>query len=264
MKDDQIDVKQFAGEEASDSTPSVEETKATEKVETTPVKTEATAEVETEGTQTETEEGSKKGANARIRELNAKAKSAEERAKSLEDKLAELTAPVGVMGQQVPQFNPQEPVINPGEEIDVSELNRRLALREQRLLAQADARADLRNKQTEAISRINLEANQAIKTYPELDPDSDSFDKELSDSVTEATIAYVQSNPYSASPKKFVDKLMRPYKRAVTKEVGKASENIAKQVSQAALRPTAVTTRGEKDDSELTITELEKKYGIVY
>ena len=102
-----------------------------------------------------------------------------------------------------------------------------------------------------------------MRLYPELDPESDSFDKELSESVTEATLAYVKSEPYTASPKKFVDKMMKPYRRAVTKEVGKASENIARQVSQAAQRPTSVSTGGKKSDNELSIKELEDKYGIV-
>jgi hypothetical protein len=57
---------------------------------------------------------------------------------------------------------------------------------------------------------------------------------------------------------------MKAFKRSVTAQVGQAEENIAKQVSKAALRPTGVKTSGEKPDSELTTKELEKKYGIVY
>lgn len=252
-----------AGDEASAATTPVEEPKAPEEAETPSEKTKPTGEVETEETQPETGESAKKGAQARIRELNAKAKASEKKAKGLEARIAELTTPVGVTAPQAP-YDPQEPVIKPGEEIDGNELNRRLAEREQRILSQAEARADLKSRQSEAINRIRTETSQVVALYPELDPDSDSFDKELSDSVTEATDAYIKSNPYSASPKTFVEKMMRPYKRAVTRQVGQESENIARQVSQTAQRPTAISTSGKKPDSEKTIAELEAELGIHY
>lgn len=206
---------------------------------------------------------SNKGANQRIRELNQRAKQAEQRAKSLEEKIAELTAPVGVPNfQQEVQFNPQEPIVAPGEDIDVNELNRRIQAREQNLLKQADARSELRQRQTEAIARHNSESKAAIQKYPQLNPDSDSFDPELSESITEATENLIKSNPYSASVEKFVDKLMKPYSRAVAKEVGKVTENVAKQVSETALRPTSIRKQ-EKPATEKSIAELEQELGIV-
>jgi len=101
-----------------------------------------------------------------------------------------------------------------------------------------------------------------VRTYSQLDPDSDNFDQELSDVITEATEAYVKANPYTASVKKFVAKLMKPYKGAVEKEVGQASEQIAKQASQAALRPTSVR-KPEKSAAEKSIAELEDELGLV-
>lgn len=245
---DQIDVKQEAGEEASSSESSTEEPKATEEVETP--ESEATVE-ETEETKTETVETPKKGAQSRIRELNAKAKSAEERAKSLEDKLAELTRPVGPDVPQA-QYTPQ---VELGGEISPEQY--KLDVQQAGMSA-----AKLLIAQNNAINRINQEASEAIHKFPQLDPDSDSFDKELSDSVTEATLAYVQQNPYSASPKNFVEKMMKPYLRSVTKEVGKVTENIAKQVSETATRPTSVSTKGGKSDAEKSIKELEAEYGF--
>lgn len=248
---DQTDVKQSAGEEASLETSSVEEPKATEEVETP--EPEATAE-STEETQTETEEAPKKGANARIRELNAKARSAEEKAQSLEAKLAELTGQVGPTtpgASYVPQIGLDGGEVSPEQY-------------QQHVLGTANALVDLKIKQNDAIHRISSETAQVVRDYPQLDPESDQFDKELSDSVTEATLAYVQGQPYTASPKKYVDKLMKPYLRAVTKEVGKVSENLAKQVSQTATRPTAVSTAGGKSDAEKSIKELEAELGIHY
>lgn len=221
---------------------------------------EVATEVEPEVTETEGEQP-KKGSEARIRELNAKAKAAEQRAQSLEEKLAEITKPVGFQEQQVPQFNPQEPIVAPGEEIDAVELERRLQAREQRILAQADARSELRQKQSEAINRINSEASEVIHKYPQLNPESEQFDPELSDVITEAVEAYVKASPYTASVKQFTARLMKPYQGAVSREVGKATENIAKQVSQAAHRPTSIR-KEEKTASEKSIAELEAELGF--
>src|SRR5690606_19136586 len=113
-----------------------------------------------------------------------------------------------------------------------------------------------------AVTRINSEASEIMREYPELNPDSDQFNRELSESITEAVEAQIRLNPYSASVKQIVGKLMKPLKGAVTKEVGKASDTMAKQVSQAALRPTSVR-KGEKPAEEKTIAELEAELGIV-
>jgi hypothetical protein len=254
---------QNAGEDTSVSTTPVEETKTTEEVPQKTVDQQPTGEPKQE-------ESPKKGAQARIRELNAKAKGFEEVNKSLDEenkglkeRIAELTASVGDQVPQVPQFNPQQPIINPGEEIDGTELNRRLAEREQRILQQAAGISHLQTRQSEAVTRINNEVGQAIKDHPELDPNSDSFDKELSDSITEATMAYVRQNPYTASPKQFVDRMMKPYKRAVIREVAQETETITKQVSQTALRPSP-NIKSEKKFEDLSLQEMENKLGVVY
>jgi len=219
-------------------------------------------EISNDETTETTGEAPKKGFQARVQELNQKARTAEERANTLEAKLAELTRPVGLPEQTVPNFNPQEPIIAPGEEIDGEELNRRIAERDQRLLQQADSRSELRNRQNEAINRINSESSEVVGKYPELNPDSESFNKDLSDIVTEATEAYVKASPYTASVKTFVSKLMKASQGAVAREVGQATENIAKQVSQAALRPTSIR-KPEKAAAEKSIAELEAELGIV-
>lgn len=229
---------------------------------------EVATDVEPEVTETEGQ-GQKKGFQARVQELSAKAKAeaearqqAEARAQSLEAKIAELTNPVGFQGTQSPTFNPQTPIVAEGEEITAAELNRRVAERDARNLQISRAQAELLVKQSEAVSRIKSESSEVIREYPELDPESENFNPELSEAVSEATEAYIRKNPYSASVKGFVAKLMKPYKGAVAKEVGKASENIAKQVSQAALRPTTIR-KEEKSAADMSIEELEAKLGIV-
>ena len=249
-------VKESGDETATEESPTQEQTAG----EVEQPEVEVTA--ETEGETTETVESKKKGYEARVRELNARAKDAEAKAQSLAEKLAELTSGSTTGDFQIPQYNPQEPLIAAGEEIDVNELNKRQSEREAKILQQMRAEAELGRKQSEAIGRINNEALDSVRKYPELDPDSDSYNSELSETVTEAVEAYVKANPYSASVLKFVDKLMKPYKGAVTKEVGEASENLAKQVSQGALKPTSIR-KVEKTAREKTIEELEQELGIV-
>lgn len=251
MNDDQADVKQEGGEEAAIPESSTEETQATGEVETPIEEAPSTEEAESRESPTETEDAPKKGAQARIRELNAKAKSAEEKAKGLEAKLAELTGSVEPTAPQVP-YTPQ---ITPGAEIDEQTYK-------SDVMQTANSIVELKLKQNEAVSRINSEAREAVSAYPQLDPDSDQYDPELSEAVTEATLNYVKGQPYTASPKKFVDKLMKPYARAVTKEVGKETANIAKQVAESAMRPTSVSTNGKKSDAEKSIKELEAELGI--
>lgn len=267
IDNDQINDQEALNQEAeiensSDATPVSEET--TEEVQEVPEQAESTEEAQPEAESTETEDSSKKGYNNRVRELVAEKKAAEAEAKSLKQKMAELTGSdepgAGQFQQQ--QTPPDEPLIKPGEEIDAVELDRRLRQREQRLLQMAESRAELKTRQYEAINRINSEANEVMQQFPELNPDSDNYNRELSDTVTEAAEAYVKANPYSASVKEFVGRLMKPYQGAVTKEVGKATETIAKQVSQAALKPTSIQPK-EKSAQEKSIAELEEELGIV-
>ena len=241
-------------------------------LDTTPVSEEASEEAveaevesaeETEATPEETEETQKKGYSQRVRELNTRAKEAEERAKSLEERVAELTRTQDAPNANQ-QFDAPEPaLIQPGEEIDALELDKRLRERETRILARADATSLLRSKQSEAVSRINTEASEAMRTYPELDPDSDTYNKELSETVTEAVEAHIKADPYNASVKKFVSRLMKPYLGAVTREVGKTTETLAKQVSESALRPTNVR-KPEKAATDKSIEELEQELGVVH
>jgi len=212
---------------------------------------------EDKGTETETAE-SNKGATQRIKELNqakkqaeAEASKAKAEAKSLAQRLAEITNPIG-LPQDRPAFTPQ---VQPGQEITPEQYTSDVS-------KTAKAQVDIAIAQNNAVNRINNESIDAIRRYPQLDPESDSFDQELSDAVTEATENAVRVNPYSASVTKIVDKLMKPYKGAVAKEVGQATENIAKQVSETALRPTAVR-QPEKPASEKSIAELEQQLGVV-
>jgi hypothetical protein len=254
-----------AEEDVSLPTTPVDEPKATEEVEEI-VEPEVSESPE-ETTETEKKE-TNKGLNNRVRQLNEAKKLAETKAAGLEEKLSKLTeqdsssGPTPVMGTEDYTQSLEEPVVTDGETLSVSELNQRIKAREQRLLRQASANAELNSRQTEVRNRVKTEASEAARRHPELDPESEHFNSDLSDTVTEAVWAMVRAEPYTASVNKLVDKLMKPYKGAVTKAVGEQSEELAKQASQGATRPTTVR-KSDKPMEEKTIAELERDLGIV-
>jgi len=223
--------------------------------------TKPTGEAGASGKGAETGEGSKKGYSQRVQELNAKAKEAEARANEAETKARSLAEKLGELtGSDEPQPSPYgqeqyQPQVTPGAEISPDQYK-------QDVMRTADSIVQIRIKQQDAVNRINNEANAVVSKYPQLDPESDKFDRELSDSVTAAVEASVKADPYKASPKKLVAKMMKPYQRAVAKQVGKVTENIAKQVSETATRPTSVAS-SEKKFEELSLKEMEKKLGTV-
>jgi len=191
------------------------------------------------------------GATKRIQGLVADKKKLEADNKSLAEQLRELTSGYQPQVESTPQSQ-----IQPDKEVSVEDYRTDV-------VKTADALVQIRMNQQKIVDNINKEATEAIKFYPELDPDNkETFDRELSNTVAEATLAYVRSNP-TASVKKFVDKLMKPYKKSLEQRVGDDTEKVAKQVTEAALRPTNVKVK-EKAFDELTLKEMEDKLGVVH
>ena len=215
---------------------------------------EETAEVEST-----TEEESKKGYSARVRELNQRAKEAEAQAQSLSEKLAEITRGVPDGAPQMPTNQPLPPIVKEGEELTYEEINRRQLQRDEEILKRATQVNSLQTQQALAIERINREARDLTRKYAELDPKSDTFDRELSDTLTEAAEAYVRANPHK-SLEDFVDKQMKLHKRAVTKEAESEQAEVSKQQGQTGIRP-STTKPVEKKFEDLTIEEMEARLG---
>lgn len=250
-------------EEAQNPTAEVEtaqvESPATETNESLPEETpeaevSSTEEAETEETPSEDDapsnRPSKKSAEYRIKELDARAKQAEERARSLADQVAELTGGVPSYGD-MPQYSPQ---VQPGTEVTPEQYQADVA-------RVANSVVELRLQQQRNIDRINREAAEAISKYSQLNPESDNFNSKLSVSISKATLGFIKGNP-TASVKEYVDSLMEPYLSSVTKEVESSKETLARQVSQAAQRPTAIQ-KTEKSPEEMSIAELEAKLGVI-
>ena len=192
----------------------------------------------------ETEQKPKKGANARIGELVGEVK-------SLKQRLAEVTAPSGA----IPQKQPNTAIDLDSDEVTPDQYR-------QHVLETASNMVDLKLKQSEAISRIDKESQEVMRAYPQLDPDNELFDKELSETVSEAIEAQVRLNPYSAPVKAFADRLMKPFSKAVSNGIAQEKEAITRQVSQSALRPNSIR-KPEKSLNEKTLAELEAELGIV-
>jgi len=196
----------------------------------------------------------KKGASYRIQELNEKAKAEKARADSLAQQIEKLTASSPTQTDWE-QFNQPLPTDENGQ-VDAAEF-------EKRILAKATAIAEIQTARNQQITRINSEANQIMDRYKVLNPDAaDQYDPDLSESVTEALMAYARQNP-TASLTKFADKLMKPYEKAISKQVGGMQEKLTKQAAETALRPNSAP-KGEKPFSELSMREMEEKLGIVY
>jgi hypothetical protein len=176
-----------------------------------------------------------------------------ERAESLARQVEELTGQItGNQGVSPQQYTP---TVQPGTEVTPEQYQADIA-------RQADAIVQMRLNQERIVNTINKEAAEAMKLNPELDPTSEVFDKELSDTIVEAVKAQVQVNP-SASVKKLVNQMMKPYRRSIEKKVAETTETITKQVSESALRPSQVKPQ-EKPFDQLTPKEMEEKLGIVW
>jgi len=208
-------------------------------------------EVQPEKTDQSTEpqgtEGEKKvsGAEKRIHKLVDERDQARQQAESLSAKLAELTA----TAQSQPGYTPtnQPPVGESQGELTIDDLR-------------TIARLEVEKERT--INRINLEASEAQRAHPELDPNSDKFDPDINEAVTTAVHLEIRNNP-SLSVKTLTEKYMKPYRKVAERAIGQEKATITRQVSEEALRPSSVKPVN-KSFAEKSIEEMEKELTIVH
>ena len=217
--------------------------------ETETAQTESPTEEQTTDTQTDVSVEEpvvpKKGAQSRIRELNDKVH-------SLTDRIAELTSPTGPTVPQIP-FNPQQtPIADDDGSIDPQEFKRQV-------LNEANQIIDFRTRQAQVVQRVNQQAEELVRKFGELDPDSDSFNQELSDDVYEILEAKLKADP-TADVRKLAAKQVELHRRAASREEKQTENLIAKQSAQSAIRPSqnkSVDTPFEK----LSLEEMRAKLG---
>lgn len=193
------------------------------------------------------QQSDKRTARDRIRELASERNQYKEKYKSLQEQIAELT---GQGDQGYENQEPYRPQYEPGSEITTDQYN-------QDVYRTADSLVQLRLAQQKHIERVNSEASETISSYEQLNPKSEKFDPELSESISNAALAHMRLNP-TASVKKFVDGLMKPYMRSVTKQVEDQAEGLARQVTQSALRP-GTSAKGSGELSPEELQELKTK-----
>lgn len=198
------------------------------------------------------EQQSKKGANSRIRDLVSERDAERQKAESLAKQIEKLT---GASQEPQFQFDPLPPR-NESDEITAEEL-------EERVLHKAMTLNQIERQREYHAKRIQSEANKVMKDHPQLDPDNkEEFDQDLSDAITEAGLAYIKANP-TQSFEKYVNKMMKPYERAVAKQVGNLADTVTKQAAETALRPSSSPKGGEKRPEDMSIEELEEHLGTV-
>lgn len=170
---------------------------------------------------------------------------------SLARQVEELTTIMGGNNGSYPDIQ----TIEPGAEV-TSEQYKADVVRTAQSIAQLEV------AKAKMLDTINRESTDAMRDHPELDPNSDVFDRELSDTITDSVRAQIQTNP-TASVKKLVDSLMKPYRKSVDKQVAENTKELAKQASETALRPSQV--KGvEKAFEDLTPAEMEQRLGTVW
>jgi len=175
-----------------------------------------------------------------------------EEKESLARQVEELTTRLSSQPQEV---TPNYPEVTPGAEISADQYK-------QDVVRTAQSIAQIEVAKERLVNQINKEALESMTDHPELDPKSEVFDKELSDTITESVRAQIQANP-SASVKRLVNNLMKPYRRAVDKQVAENTASVSKQVAESALRPATSVRAPEKPFEELSIKEMEQKLGVV-
>lgn len=218
----------------------------TEETNTSEVEDEAVQPEKTEKSTEETDtDGERKvsGAEKRIHKLVDERDAERKRAEDLAQKLEELTS------------HAQNPGDLPQYQREGAEGERELTLDDLRTIA----RLEVEKERT--VNRINSEAREAQKLYPELDKENESFDADVNEAVTTAVWLEIQRDP-SQSVKKLTEKYMKPYLKAAERAVGQEKQTLAKQVSESALRPSAIKGT-EKKFHEKSIEEMEQELDIV-
>lgn len=209
--------------------------------------TEVSAEKTEKSTEEEPDKDDKKftGAEKRIHQLVDERDEAREKAQTLAERLAELERDDVSQGE----YAPQQPPNNQGGE-------RELTIDDLRTIA----RLEVEKERT--VARINSEARELEKLYPELNKDSDQFDTEVSNAVTSAVWLEIQRDP-SKSVIELGEKYMKPYMKLAEKAVGQEKSNLAKQASDGALKPVNVKASDKKLEDK-SIEELEAELEMVY
>lgn len=206
----------------------------------------------------ESDKVSKKSAQGRIKQLNSELKQERLKASQLEEKVNSImqeneTNPFSPINMPMPspsQGRFAQP--NTNGEISYEDYQRDVQQN-----AQMAVKAILSQQQ------LKQEALDVVREYPELDPNSDSYDPDLSDAITESVEARHRLSP-NFSLRETVTKLMKPYRKAGESVTSSEKRNLVQQVASGAIRPSANPAPVTKEFEDQSIEEMEAKLGKVF
>lgn len=121
-----------------------------------------------------------------------------------------------------------------------------------------------------AYKDFNNEIDLVEQKFPELNPESDSYNPKLAETLSEVYnegfIVRDQNGNFVATKKSlndFTKSVIDAYRTAEVKGAAKTQEALAKQAAEAVVTPDSTKTSDTKDFSELSIEEMEKKLGTL-
>lgn len=166
--------------------------------------------------------------------------------------------------QQPSQFQqPQYPQVDPGAELTPEQYQQHVVQAADTI---ASARVREQMEQYQAQSNLDKDIDTLPQLYPELDEESDSFDPVIYDRVVERFKREAYQNG-RLNPQARLADVAKDYvevaRAAAERSNASIKKNIEKTVDESAVKPNA-TSRPEKSPSDMSIDEMEKKFGIVY
>lgn len=166
--------------------------------------------------------------------------------------------------QQPPQYQqPQYPQVDPGAELTPEQYQQHVVQAADTIAA---ARVREQMEQYQAQSNLDKDIETLPTLYPELDEESDSFDPVVYDRVVERFKREAFNNG-RLNPNARLADVAKDYievaRAAAERSNASIKQNIEKTVDESAVKPNA-TARPEKSPSDMSIEEMEEKFGIVY
>lgn len=255
MPDDQVAENPVAEVTAPEATPAPETNTSAETVAETEAPVEETS---SEAETTEETEPGKKSAQGRIKQLNNDLKEERRKSSMLEEKVNSIL--------RENDENPFSPVNNPLPGLNKGQFaqpneNGEITFEDYKRDVQESAKATV--KAMLAQQQMKSEAQDILRNTPELDPNSDLFDEELSEAITEAVESKHRLSS-NFSLKETVEKMLKPYRKAAERALEKEKASLVSQVATAAVRPGPSPNVDTKRFEDLSIEEMEAKLGKVY
>jgi hypothetical protein len=215
-------------------------------------------EVEATTEDAEPEQVAKKSAQGRIQQLNSKLKEEQRKRSALEERVNSIV--------RENEENPFSPVNMPMNDPSSGRLaqpnaNGEITYEDYQRDVQQNAKATV--KAVLAQQQLKQEALEVVRLYPQLDPNSDQYDEDLSDAITEAVEAKHRFSS-NLSIKSTVDKLMKPYRKAAESAVDSERRNVVRDIASGGIRPSSNPTPVSKEPANETLEQMEARLGKVY